>query len=174
MDYVIVNAEVLYPKGDTVSVSRQDVARLKLMASENPRRRIRFCTHESTKNSVHEMIIVHAKDAYVRPHRHNSRCESFHVIEGRILFVTFDEKGSVGHRVVLGEPGSGNPFYLRIADGLFHTVVPLTDWIVFHETTKGPFRREDTEFASWSPDESDVETVDRFIRQFRPPFHECR
>ena len=161
MDYITVNAEVLYPKGYTVSVDRLDIDRLKSMASQNPRRRIRLCAHQSPEDTVHEMIIVHAKDAYVRPHKHLMRTESFHVIEGRMLFVLFCDGGSIEDRIFLGDPGSGDPFYYRISESRFHTVIPLTDWVVFHETTKGPFRREDTEFASWSPEESDLKSIEK-------------
>jgi hypothetical protein len=35
--------------------------------------------------------------------------------------------------------------------------------LVFHETTGGPFRRADTEFASWAPDDTDVLAVGRFL-----------
>ena len=35
--------------------------------------------------------------------------------------------------------------------------------VIFHETTNGPFRREDTIFAPWAPEESDEAAGARFL-----------
>ena len=55
----------------------------------------------------------------------------------------------------MGPMGSGEIFYHRLADAWFHTVIPTSEMVVFHETTNGPFRRQDTIFAPWSPPEDD-------------------
>jgi hypothetical protein len=36
---------------------------------------------------------------------------------------------------------------------------------VIHETTNGPFDRNETEFAPWSPPEEDVEAGRSYLRQ---------
>jgi hypothetical protein len=35
----------------------------------------------------------------------------------------------------------------------FHTVLPLDDVVVFHETTNGPFEKSDALLAEWAPSE---------------------
>jgi cupin fold WbuC family metalloprotein len=114
-------------------------------------------------NMLHEMLIVLGKENYIRPHRHPSKSESFHVIEGRADIVLFDEAGTPIKRIELGDYSSGRRFYFRIDRPIFHTVVVMSARFVFHETTNGPFNRKDTEFALWGPEETDVSGGSLFL-----------
>ena len=40
---------------------------------------------------------------------------------------------------------------------LFHMLIIESEFLVFKETTKGPFIREDTIFPDWAPDGSEEE-----------------
>ena len=157
------SAEVRYASDDVVLVDATDVARLKREAEHNPRHRIRLCAHDDVESRLHEMLIVHARDTYVRPHKHLGKSESFHVIEGDVDVVLFDDHGSVTDVIPMGAFSSGRPFFYRIAKPLFHTLLIRSAVLVFHETTGGPFRRNDTEFASWAPEEGDTAGVQRFL-----------
>ncbi len=144
--------EVLYAADAVVTVSRDQVGELVEASKTTPRERIRLCTHRGTGDAVHEMLIVHAAGTYVRPHKHLDKAESFHVIEGRVDVVLFDEQGGVSDVIAMGDYGTGLPFYYRIDQPIFHTLLIRSAVLVFHETTSGPFRREQTVFAPWSPD----------------------
>jgi cupin fold WbuC family metalloprotein len=124
---------------------------------------VRLCTHRSADDSLHEMLIVHARGTYVPPHKHPAKSESFHVIEGHVDVVIFGEDGSVAEVMNMGEFTSGKPFYYRMADALYHTLVIRSATLVFHEITNGPFRRSDTIFAPWAPDETDLTAVATFL-----------
>lgn len=113
-----------------------------------------MCTHRNTEDLLHEMFIVHARDTYIRPHKHLGKPESFHVIEGTVDVIVFEEDGSVRAVIKMGEYLSGRPFYYRISDPLYHTLIIRSDVLVFHETTSGPFNRADTIFAPWAPEEN--------------------
>jgi len=158
------SAEVLYSLDQIVTVDAAFLDRLKRDALKNPRKRIRLCAHRSVDDRVHEMIIVHTKDTYVRPHRHNGKSESFHVIDGLVDVVLFDDGGEVNGVIPMGPSGSGKTFFYRIADPLYHTLLIRSDVIVFHEATTGPFRREETSFAPWAPDDSDPAKVGAFMQ----------
>jgi cupin fold WbuC family metalloprotein len=157
------SAEVRYATDGIVLVDAADVARLKQEAGENARRRIRLCAHYSVDNPLHEMFIVHARDTYVRPHKHLGKSESFHVIEGDVDVVIFDDEGGVTDCIPMGAFASGRPFFYRVAEPLFHTLLIRSDILVFHETTGGPFRRDDTVFAPWAPEDGDAAAVTRFL-----------
>ena len=159
----VFNAEVLYPDEQIVKVDQQDIAFLKEQASHNPRQRIRLCAHRDVADTLHEMLIIHAKNTYVRPHKHVGKSESFHVIEGIVDVVLFDEAGAVTDVIKMGEYASGRRFYYRISDPLYHTLLIRSEVLVFHETTNGPFKREDMIFAAWAPDENDQAARDSFI-----------
>jgi cupin fold WbuC family metalloprotein len=159
----VESPEVIYAGEGIVTVDADAIARLKQDASRNPRRRIRLCAHSGVDDRLHEMLIVHERSCYVRPHKHIGKSESFHVIEGDVDVVVFDEAGAVTDVIRMGTFASGKPFFYRIADPLYHTLLIRSGVLVFHETTNGPFRREETVFAPWAPDESNLDLVEQFV-----------
>jgi cupin fold WbuC family metalloprotein len=154
--------EILYANGDLIALSREDIAELKRLAAANPRRRCRICTHAGREDSLHEMLIVHAKDAWVAPHMHLGKDESVHVVEGMARLVTFNDDGEVTGTVELG----GNAFYCRVPANTFHTLLIDSDWFVFHETTLGPFDRTRTKLATWAPIDEGPAAAD-FVARLR-------
>ena len=156
LDANVASEEVLVSRGPITTIGRHDIEVLKTKALENERKRIRLCAHSSVEDKVHEMLIVHTKNTYVRPHRHLDKSESFHIIEGELDVVVFDDAGSIELVARLAEPASGGQFYYRLSDGPYHTVIIRSNIAVFHETTSGPFRKSETVFAPWSPDLSDT------------------
>jgi len=154
-----INEEVLYTSHPLMKATSRDIEILKAKASGNRRKRVRICAHSSINDPLHEMLIVHTKGAYVRPHKHLNKSESLHMIEGKLKIVVFDESGSIREVINMGRYSSGDAFFYRNSEEYFHTVIPLTEFVVFHETTNGPFRREDTLYAPWAPEESDHTAV---------------
>jgi cupin fold WbuC family metalloprotein len=151
--------EVLYARGSIVDVDRGDIDALISQAESNPRRRIRICAHPDAADPLHEMLIVHARDTYVRPHKHLGKSESFHVVAGIVDVVLLDDDGRFARVIPMGEYGSGRAFFYRLSTACYHTLRITANFAVFHETTSGPFRREDTVFAPWAPAESELEAV---------------
>ncbi|HWX22495.1 MAG TPA: WbuC family cupin fold metalloprotein [Candidatus Binatia bacterium] len=154
MRLIKLSDEVLTAGDPLVQLSRVDIQTLKQQALLNPRRRIRICAHPDTTDRLHEMLIVHTRGAYVRPHKHLNKSESVHVIEGKVDVVFFDDAGAVSDVVRLGDYQSDRKFYYRIGGPRYHTFLITSEFLVFHEVTNGPFRREDTVFAPWGPEES--------------------
>ena len=157
-----LNDEVLVADEPIVRVSGADMAALKQQALTNPRQRIRICTHPDTGDRLHEMLIVHTRGTYVRPHKHLNKSESVHIIEGEVDVVFLDEAGAVSDVVRLGDYRSGREFYYRVGSPLYHTLLISSEFLVFHEITNGPFRREETVFAPWAPEESDPVACSEF------------
>ncbi|MEO5336316.1 MAG: WbuC family cupin fold metalloprotein [Magnetospirillum sp. WYHS-4] len=151
--YVRITEEVLYTTLAGTHVDEADVAALKTMAATNARRRIRLCAHPGVEDSLHQMLIVHARGNYVPPHRHPGKSESYHMVEGDLDVVIFDDAGRIESHLTLGPTGSGKPFFYRLSESRFHTLIPRSDWVVFHEITNGPFRREEMVIAPWAPDD---------------------
>jgi cupin fold WbuC family metalloprotein len=157
--------EVFYSDDKIIQVKASDIDWLKNKAEGNLRKRARLCTHKNTEATLHEMLIVHERDTYIRPHKHIGKPESFHVIEGLVDVIIFNEMGSVAEVMKLGSYSSGRSFYYRISDPLYHTLLIRSDLLVFHETTMGPFNRFNTVFASWSPEENDSDGCTFFMEQ---------
>ena len=158
-----INEEVFYCKEAIVRVGAAELAFLKERAAANRRRRARLCAHGGVDDGVHEMIIVHAQGAYVRPHRHKNKSESFHMIDGAMQVVLMADDGELSKVFEMGPAGQGEMFYYRLNESIYHTVLPTTDWVVFHEVTNGPFRPGDTQGAPWAPAIEDEQAAREYL-----------
>lgn len=151
MKYTTVNDEVLYTDEKVTTLSSGDMDSLAAMASENERKRIRLCTHENAESVLHEMFIIHERGAYVRPHGHRTRDESFHVLSGKADIVIFDEVGKLTKVIHLGDYASGKDFYCRLPKQTLHMVIIRSEVLVFCEATLGPFNPDDVVYPDWAP-----------------------
>jgi cupin fold WbuC family metalloprotein len=160
-----LNEEVFYSDETIVKINQENIQWLKNKALANARNRSRLCAHKDINALVHEMLIIHARDAYVRPHKHIGKSESFHVVEGEADIIIFNQQGDIKEVVSMGDYSSGKNFYYRITDALYHTVMITSEILVFHESTNGPFVRSDTIFAPWSPEEDDHAMAKEFMNK---------
>jgi len=151
--------EVYYADAGLVGLCRDDLKMLKSIALANPRQRSRLCTHADPGDSLHEMFIVHGRNAYVRPHRHLTRREGLSVLEGSAEVVFFSDDGEITGVFQLDE----NHFYQRINEPVYHMLLIRSDSLVFHEATSGPFDQAGSEFAPWSPNDTEVSAVASFL-----------
>jgi len=161
--------KVFRESGSIVELGPDWLARLKAAALDDPLGRARICVHDSDEAAVHEMIIAFRQDVMFRPHRHHNKSESFHIIEGMIDIVVFSTTGEVERVVRLGI-GKDRSFYYRLNTSLYHTIIPRTSIVVFHETTAGPFRSDETLYAEWAPE--DPIALRRYLDRFAT--HEVR
>ncbi|MGY4333958.1 hypothetical protein ACVWWG_008375 [Bradyrhizobium sp. LB7.2] len=46
---------------------------------------------------------------------------------------------------------------------VFHSILITSEWLVFHETTAGPFDPSRTAFPDWAPDGSDAAEVQNYV-----------
>jgi len=157
------NAEVLYSKDSLTTADKSDIEHFKQLSSHNPRKRIRLCAHLDQDDLLHEMLIVHENNTYVRPHKHPGKSESTHIIEGLVDVVLFDDEGRIESVISMGDYATGKVFYYRMATPTFHTLIIRSEVLIFHETTNGPFDRSDTIFAPWAPEDADVDAVVSFM-----------
>jgi cupin fold WbuC family metalloprotein len=166
VNFTSTSSEVLYPTAPgIVAISSNDVEALIEKSSETTRRRIRICAHAKSTDQLHEMIIVHEKGAYVRPHKHLGRSESFHIVKGRADIIIFNEDGSIRDIIQMGEYSSNHNFFYRLNDNLYHSMLIYSDHLVFHESTLGPFDPATSSFAPWSPPADDIPAAVKFISE---------
>lgn len=152
-----ISDEIFYADSKLVKVGQNDIQALKDKAVLAKRHRSRLCAHKDIDDRLHEMLIIHHKNTYIRPHKHRGKSESFHIIEGTADIVIFDEQGNISDVISMGDYLSGKNFYYRMPEGLYHTIMITSDVIVFHEVTSGPFNKADTIFAPWAPQESEIQ-----------------
>lgn len=157
------NPEVYYMANPRVIWDAKDITFLKQRATKTTRQRCRLCAHPSANHTLHEMLIIHGREAYVRPHRHLGRAESFQVIEGAATVIFFDDAGDITDARQLTAPGSDGSFYYRIPENTYHTLIVDSEWLVFHECTEGPFDPALCTFPDWAPDGRNINAVKHYI-----------
>jgi cupin fold WbuC family metalloprotein len=163
--FVRVNEEVYVADGNPTIVTDDAIAFLKSAAAENRRGRARLCAHPGNGDALHEMLIAHTGGAYVQPHKHRGKSESFHIIEGRLKIFLFGDDATWEQTIQMAPPGGGGSFFYRLHSETFHSVLPETDFVVFHEVTNGPFDVADRIDADWAPTEDgDPELQTAFIK----------
>jgi len=157
--------EVYYAGDEIVRFSRSHVNFLKSNMHSSKTGRIRICAHKGPGDMLQEMLIMIDKKSYIRPHKHTGKSESFSLIEGSVDIILFDEDGSMVDVIKLGSQGLDREFFYRLSKPQFHTVLIMSDYAIIIETTQGPFNREDTIFAPWSPDEDHL--TGEYIEQLK-------
>ncbi|MFH2204180.1 MAG: WbuC family cupin fold metalloprotein [Elusimicrobiota bacterium] len=104
----------------------------------------RICLHLGKEDPIHSMIIAHAPSGAFVVHKHLTRDEVYHMIEGRLRVTIYGEDGKPCETKTLGALGSGLPFLCRVRAGAWHSNVPEDGTAVFHESRPGPFKPADT------------------------------
>lgn len=160
-----VAPEVFYAQGGFVAVDDSLLAQLKDQALKSPRKRCRICFHKDENATQQAMLIAMHRSSYVRPHRHNDKSETFAVIEGGCDAILFNDDGAVTRITPMSAARDGGSFFYQMPPKVYHTQFFKTDWLVFLETTLGPFDRADTEFGAWSPPETDSAAGRAYLEQ---------
>jgi len=124
---------------------------------------IRLCLHENPAADFHSMIIAQAAGKYFLPHKHPGKGETWHIIDGEMMAFVFDDDGNVVDSCHL-DPKTN--FLYRVGISMYHTIVCLTDVVVYHESKPGPFiAGSDTILAPWGPNEMDADSVAEYFNK---------
>jgi len=150
---------------DIFVVSQTILGKLKKAAKNDPLGRSRLCVHKSHNDTVQEMIVALRKGFYVRPHKHIGKTESFHIIEGSIVVVFFDDTGKITRKIQMAHLGDNKPYIYRLSSETWHTALPLSNYIIFHEILCGPFDRTSSVFPDWAPKENDIAGINKYLKK---------
>ena len=153
MNLTELNEEVFTTSDSVVKLTREDTAVLLAQAGRNRRAKCRLLMHRDTSDPLHEMLIVHRMGKYIRPHKNVNSSKSFTLIEGSLECILFSDEGEISDHFRMGVYNSQDSFSVRLSDSCFHTLIPLSESVVFIETILGPF--QGTTYAPWAPSEED-------------------
>jgi glucose-6-phosphate isomerase len=142
-------------------VDRTLIDELKQAAENYKGKNLRICLHPGPDAVFHSMIILERKGNYYPPHKHLEKGESWHIIEGTMGAFVFDEGGDIIDACRLDADGA---FIYRVDVNAYHAVLPLTDYVIYHESKPGPFLGpQESIFPSWAPDPGDGPAVNGFV-----------
>jgi cupin fold WbuC family metalloprotein len=151
--------------GPICTIGAEDVALIKAAAMESPKGRARIIAHPSVDDALHEMVIALRSDSYIRPHKHPGKSEAFHLIEGAVDVVVFDDCGEIREVVRLAAGNGSGAFYYRMSTPFFHTLLIRSNILVVHEITNGPFVPGGAVFAAFAPEEGNGAAASRYLDQ---------
>ena len=124
---------------DSTHILSQEIIEDLKLISYPDRTTMRVCLHDSIEDNLHNMIIIDFKDNPNFPHYHSSTSESHHIIEGELAVFIFDENGDLCRNYILSNKEN---IMDRLGLNETHLLIPLTDYVIFHETNKGSFNRD--------------------------------
>lgn len=168
-----INAEVFMATDKVVRFDSRYIDFVKQSANKNERGRARICAHRGPTDTLHEMLIAIRSDSYIRPHRHHQKIESFHLVDGSVDVIIFNDDGGIADVVELN---INKNFYYRLDSPRYHTLLVYSPVLVIHEITNGPFDLKMSDFASFSPVEGDSivsDYIDRLKLQVQTWKEEC-
>ena len=160
-----INNSVFYAADKIVTVSRHDIRFLKGKAQRTESKSARLCAHRNVNDKIHEMIILHSKETYVRPHKHPHKTVSYHVIEGKADLILFNEGGKIMDVIKMGDYASGRTFFYRVFEPYYYMPLVTSDILVFDETINGPYKKNGTIYAPWAPEVNHSSEVKEFLKR---------
>lgn len=132
-------------------IDTDELAALSARAAGLPRRRLNLNLHGGPDDSVQRMALAFEPGTYIRPHRHPAQFETFILLAGRAVLLTFDGVGRVERRVDLG---AGAARLLEMPPGTWHSLVALETGTQVVEVKPGPYLpTAEADFAPWAPPE---------------------
>ncbi|NTS78101.1 WbuC family cupin fold metalloprotein [Catenovulum sp. SM1970] len=136
-------------------------------AKQLPRKRTNHNLHQNYDDMVQRLFIAMEPSSYVRPHWHSddTKWECFIVIKGSLLFIIYDEQGTILAKHELSADGVKKG--IEIPPHTWHSTVALCSDTVFFEVKQGPYQAlDDKGFATWSPEEgaADVAAFLAFVK----------
>lgn len=146
---------------DVLLIDREWIDSLVEESVENGDCNARICMHSSPDANFHEMLILEREGFYFRPHKHFEKGESWHIIEGKLVVLIFNDEGKVIRRGTMGQDGL---FLGRVGINQWHTLIPLTEYAIYHEAKPGPFLgTSDSIYPDWAPDNSDELEAQKYL-----------
>lgn len=130
-----------------------------------PKQRARVLLHRNIDDSLHEMLIALPSESCDVPHINFKSGKSFHVVRGSMAVMLFSDDGTDITACRLGAESDHNARMVRINDPVWHTIIPLSDFVVFIETISGPFTGN--QFAPWAPAPNEETAWSNFAARVR-------
>ena len=117
---------------------------------------VRVCMHTDPSNKHHDMVLLKKKKDFFKPwlenkkmgtfpHKHLKKGETYHLIKGKMACVVFSNSGKIryAHKIFPND-------IFRTPINTYHTQIPLTDYVIYHEGALGPFKKGNSVFPTWT------------------------
>ncbi len=152
-------------------VDRALIEELRIKFLRDKLRNLRLCLHSDPDADIHEMVIFEWGTKYGRPHKHLKKGEVFHIIEGKMGVLTFTDAGEVIDACIME---ASHTLMYKVCLNVYHATVPLSDYVIYHESRPGPFRGEqDSLYPEWAPDGSCESDIKKYTAKLKSYLTTC-
>ena len=148
------NNRVFYSKDLPFYFKKKHIYMLKELARFKKIPLFRVCLHCSDRDLVHEMLMIHTKPQYIKPHctkiyKNQNKTVSYHVIDGESIINIHDDDGNVIKEIAMSSSDNNKASSCRLNANIFRSMRSLTDSFLFLETSSGPFNDSDTVWLNY-------------------------
>jgi|TARA_A100001015_G_C14985259_1_gene711256 cupin fold WbuC family metalloprotein len=135
---------------------------------------IRVCLHKDPSDKHHDMVLLQKKKDFFKPwienrrmgtfpHKHLKKGETYHLIKGKMVCVIFSNSGKIKDaKLIL--PNS----IFRTPINTYHTQIPLSNYVIYHEGALGPFKKGNSVFPRWADKfKNNPEAISKFYKEVK-------
>jgi len=134
-------------------------------ARTSPRLRMNYNFHAELSDPVQRLLNVVEPWTYIRPHKHTTKEESFVLLRGKVLAVSFNDDGTIRDHAVLSN--SSGVLGIEFEENIFHMLTSLETGSAVFEIKEGPFvPHTEGSSAPWAPKEGTPEAKDFLAKVF--------
>jgi len=134
---------VMYLSTEFPVINMHTIDFLVQTATKEGRNIARICLHKNEQSSLMTMLIVVLGKYIYPPHRHSWKSECYSIIKGSCTLQIYEETGIIKKSIGLV---AGDVVMNEQSE--FHALHPLSDVLVYVETTTGPFRQGGLEYLN--------------------------
>ena len=121
-------------------------------ARTSPRLRMNHNFHTELSDPVQRLLNALEPWSYIRPHKHTTKEESFVLLRGKALAVSFNDDGTISDHAILSS--KTGILGIEFEENTYHMLTALETGTVVYEIKEGPFvPHTEGSSAPWSPQE---------------------
>ncbi|MCX6879614.1 MAG: WbuC family cupin fold metalloprotein [Verrucomicrobia bacterium] len=133
-----------------IKINRKLIDGVIARAKESPRLRMNHNFHAALDDPVQRLLNALEPWSYIRPHKHDTKEESFVLLRGTVLAVVFNDDGTIRDHCILSA-ANGN-LGVELEENSFHMLTALESESVVFEIKEGPFvPHTEASSAPWAP-----------------------
>jgi len=134
-------------------------------ARTSPRLRMNYNFHPELSDPVQRLLNALEPWTYIRPHKHTTKEESFVLLRGTILAVSFNDDGSIRDNAILS--AATGILGIEFEENTFHMLTSLETGSAVFEIKEGPFApHTEGSSAPWAPQEGTPEAKEFLQKVF--------
>jgi len=145
-----ISSNVFRSSRQLVTISRRQMEPVIKAAEESVLSRARVCCHGGPEDKLQEMFIALTREVDIAESMHLRKDESLTVVEGNGRYIFPNEDGSTRSEISLAQYSKDcsneKSFYARINRYVPHKIVVDSPFLLIHEATTGPFRKDETDY----------------------------